>query len=44
MASREETFPPQKQEKQPGEEHVMQPSPKTIHPDYKPAGKLKVAL
>ncbi|KAM7481146.1 hypothetical protein LguiB_005729 [Lonicera macranthoides] len=39
-------FPPQKQEGQPGKEHVMDPNPQFISPDYKPANKLqgKVAL
>ncbi|CAN6452871.1 unnamed protein product [Victoria cruziana] len=42
----EKPFPPQKQEKQPGEEHVMQPRPEYIRADYKPSNKLqgKVAL
>lgn len=43
LASEGEAFPPQNQEKQPGKEHVMEPTPQTIHPDYKPAGKLEVA-
>ncbi|PWA35536.1 glucose/ribitol dehydrogenase [Artemisia annua] len=39
-------FPPQKQERQPGKEHVMDPIPQFINPNYKPADKLrgKVAL
>lgn len=35
-------FPPQKQEGQPGKEHVMDPNPQFINPDYKPANKLQV--
>ncbi|XP_057960462.1 glucose and ribitol dehydrogenase-like [Malania oleifera] len=34
-------FPPQKQEKQPGKEHVMEPTPEYASPDYKPANKLQ---
>lgn len=39
-------FPPQKQESQPGKEHLMDPSPHHVSQDYKPANKLhgKVAL
>ncbi|XP_021898969.1 NADPH-dependent aldehyde reductase 1, chloroplastic-like [Carica papaya] len=39
-------FPPQKQESQPGKEHVMHPQPQYTNPDYKPSDKLrgKVAL
>ncbi|KAL1802317.1 hypothetical protein ACET3Z_030964 [Daucus carota] len=39
-------FPPQKQESQPGKEHLMDPSPQHASPHYKPANKLqgKVAL
>ncbi|XP_042517077.1 glucose and ribitol dehydrogenase-like [Macadamia integrifolia] len=39
-------FPPQKQEKQPGKEHVMDPIPQATSHEYKPANKLhgKVAL
>nr|CAN77025.1 hypothetical protein VITISV_015336 [Vitis vinifera] len=39
-------FPPQRQERQPGKEHVMTPTPQFINPDYRPAHKLqgKVAL
>ncbi|XP_030545550.1 NADPH-dependent aldehyde reductase 1, chloroplastic-like [Rhodamnia argentea] len=36
-----EQFPPQRQERQPGKEHVMEPPPQFASPDYKPAGKLK---
>ncbi|MFW6369328.1 MAG: SDR family oxidoreductase [Myxococcota bacterium] len=41
-----ETPPPQKQQRQPGLEQVMEPRPIVIHPDYKGSGKLrdKVAL
>ncbi|KAI4317771.1 hypothetical protein L6164_025614 [Bauhinia variegata] len=39
-------FPPQSQDAQPGQEHVMRPAPQAIDPNYKPAKKLrgKVAL
>lgn len=39
-------IPPQRQERQPGKEHVMSPTPQFINPDYRPAQKLqgKVAL
>lgn len=40
------SFPPQKQDVQPGKEHVMDPKPRAARPSYKPAGKLngKIAL
>ncbi|CAA6654147.1 unnamed protein product [Spirodela intermedia] len=46
MATGEQSFPPQTQEKQPGKEHLMEPSPQAAAGDYKPAHKLrgKVAL
>ncbi|XP_022140852.1 NADPH-dependent aldehyde reductase 1, chloroplastic-like [Momordica charantia] len=46
MASERKNFPPQKQQAQPGKEHVMDPTPQFTSPDYKPANKLqgKVAL
>ncbi|KAK4283675.1 hypothetical protein QN277_000602 [Acacia crassicarpa] len=46
MASNEQKFPPQSQQTQPGKEHVMDPTPQSILPDYKPSNKLqgKVAL
>ncbi|XP_009769381.1 NADPH-dependent aldehyde reductase 1, chloroplastic-like [Nicotiana tabacum] len=46
MASGGQTFPPQKQETQPGKEHAMDPTPRHSSQDYKPANKLrgKVAL
>ncbi|OIT30923.1 PREDICTED: glucose and ribitol dehydrogenase homolog 1-like [Nicotiana attenuata] len=46
MASGGQTFPPQKQETQPGKEHAMDPTPHHSSQDYKPANKLrgKVAL
>ncbi|CAN0856614.1 Glucose and ribitol dehydrogenase [Linum grandiflorum] len=45
-ASSEEKLPPQSQQQQPGQEHVMRPLPTPIHPNYKPSNKLlgKVAL
>ncbi|KDP23528.1 hypothetical protein JCGZ_23361 [Jatropha curcas] len=46
MASGEQQFPPQRQEKQPGKEHVMDPIPHYAMSDSKPSDKLrgKVAL
>ncbi|KAG2695504.1 hypothetical protein I3760_07G016100 [Carya illinoinensis] len=46
MASCGQQFPPQRQETQPGKEHVMEPTPQFSSPDYKPSNKLhgKVAL
>ncbi|XP_043724326.1 NADPH-dependent aldehyde reductase 1, chloroplastic-like [Telopea speciosissima] len=46
MASGGQKFPPQKQERQPGKEHVMDPNPQATSHEYKPANKLlgKVAL
>ncbi|KAK9919790.1 hypothetical protein M0R45_028368 [Rubus argutus] len=46
MASDGKQLPPQKQESQPGKEHVMNPTPQFSNPDYKPSNKLqgKVAL
>ncbi|KAJ3676105.1 hypothetical protein LUZ60_003517 [Juncus effusus] len=46
MASKGQEFPPQRQETQPGKEHVMDPTPQASSYDYKPANKLqgKVAL
>jgi hypothetical protein len=44
MASGEQKFPPQKQETQPGKEHVMDPLPQFTCPDYKPSNKLQVYI
>ncbi|XP_064958436.1 NADPH-dependent aldehyde reductase 1, chloroplastic-like isoform X1 [Musa acuminata AAA Group] len=46
MASGGQHFPPQTQERQPGKEHIMEPTPQPISDEYKPANKLqgKVAL
>ncbi|KAK9266977.1 hypothetical protein L1049_021481 [Liquidambar formosana] len=46
MASEGQQFPPQRQERQPGKEHVMDPIPQATSHDYKPANKLqgKVAI
>ncbi|XP_061946719.1 NADPH-dependent aldehyde reductase 1, chloroplastic-like [Populus nigra] len=46
MASGGQKFPPQKQNSQPGKEHVMDPTPQYTNPDYKPSNKLqgKVAV
>ncbi|PIA30810.1 hypothetical protein AQUCO_05400127v1 [Aquilegia coerulea] len=46
MASGGQMFPPQKQHTQPGKQHVMDPIPQAVHPDYRPSNKLhgKVAL
>ena len=43
---KQHSMPPQGQEKQPGEEHEMQPEPRGEMRDYRPAGKLrdKVAI
>ncbi|CAL5208573.1 unnamed protein product [Lathyrus oleraceus] len=41
MASGEQKFPPQKQNTQPGKEHVMDPLPQFTNPDYKPSNKLQ---
>lgn len=42
MASQGSQFPPQKQDAQPGKEHVMDPTPQATSHDYKPANKLQV--
>nr|GEU70294.1 NADPH-dependent aldehyde reductase 1, chloroplastic-like [Tanacetum cinerariifolium] len=46
MATNGQKFPPQKQDSQPGKEHLMDPAPQFMNPNYKPSGKLqgKVAL
>ncbi|KAI3715427.1 hypothetical protein L6452_22409 [Arctium lappa] len=46
MASGGQLFPPQKQDTQPGKEHIMDPTPQFINPNYRSADKLrgKVAL
>ncbi|XP_010278084.1 PREDICTED: glucose and ribitol dehydrogenase [Nelumbo nucifera] len=46
MASGGQQFPPQRQETQPGKEHIMNPTPHAASCEYKPANKLhgKVAL
>ncbi|KAK8589298.1 hypothetical protein V6N13_088147 [Hibiscus sabdariffa] len=46
MAFNGQQLPPQKQDSQPGKEHVMNPVPQFSSPDYKPSNKLqgKVAL
>ena len=41
MASQQQ-FPPQKQESQPGKEHLMDPRPEAITQHYKAANKLQV--
>ncbi|KAL6581782.1 Glucose and ribitol dehydrogenase [Orobanche minor] len=45
-AAEQQQFPPQSQAEQPGKQHLMDPVPQTLNPDYKPANKLhgKVAL
>ena len=35
------SFPPQHQDTQPGDMHVMNPAPVTDNPNYRPAGKLE---
>jgi hypothetical protein len=42
MASQQ--FPPQKQDSQPGKEHVMDPRPEAIIKNYKAANKLQVTM
>lgn len=42
MASNDQKFPPQKQETQPGKEHLMDPTPQFASLEYKPANKLRV--
>jgi hypothetical protein len=42
MASQQ--FPPQKQDSQPGKEHVMDPRPEAIIKNYKAANKLQVPI
>lgn len=46
MASTDQAFPPQKQETQPGKEHIMEPAPHSAPSDYKASNRLhgKVAL
>ncbi|KAI3448627.1 hypothetical protein Pfo_005292 [Paulownia fortunei] len=46
MASSGQQFPPQKQDTQPGKEHLMDPTPRATTQEYKPSNKLvgKVAL
>jgi hypothetical protein len=44
MASGEQKFPPQKQDTQPGKEHVMDPLPQFTCPDYNPSNKLQVYI
>ncbi|WP_018476324.1 SDR family oxidoreductase [Pontibacter roseus] len=41
MANKPESLPPQKQEKQPGDEHKMTPQPEYIRENYKGSDKLK---
>lgn len=40
-AAGSQKFPPQTQERQPGKEHAMEPTPQYTSPDYKPANKLQ---
>ncbi|KAM4119212.1 hypothetical protein ACJW30_03G042400 [Castanea mollissima] len=46
MNSGGQKFPPQRQERQPGQEHVMEPTPEFTSSDYTPSNKLrgKIAL
>jgi len=46
MATEEQKVPAQRQEEQPGKQHLMDPIPQALNPDYKQANKLhgKVAL
>lgn len=41
MEQKPSSFPPEKQEHQPGEEKSMAPRPEYINPNYKAAGKLQ---
>ncbi|KAL3728268.1 hypothetical protein ACJRO7_032939 [Eucalyptus globulus] len=41
MASGGDQFPPQRQERQPGKEHAMDPTPQFSSTDYKPSNKLQ---
>ncbi|GLU08835.1 hypothetical protein SLE2022_257200 [Rubroshorea leprosula] len=41
MATDSYKFPPQKQDSQPGKEHVMNPRPQPFNPEYKPSNKLQ---
>ncbi|KAL2458630.1 NAD(P)-binding Rossmann-fold superfamily protein [Forsythia ovata] len=45
-AEEEQKFPPQRQEQQPGKQHIMDPIPQALNPDYRQANKLhgKVAI
>lgn len=38
----EQKFPPQSQAEQPGKQHLMDPIPQDLHPDYRQANKLHV--
>lgn len=42
MARNSQKFPPQEQQSQPGKEHLMNPAPQFMNPNYKPAAKLQV--
>ena len=44
MASGGQKFPPQRQERQPGQEHVMEPTPEFTSSDYSPSNKLRVGF
>lgn len=44
MASGDQQFPRQKQDAQPGKEHLMDPTPRAASSDYKPANKLVVRI
>ena len=41
-SDRQQQFPPQKQDSQPGKEHAMNPIPQFNNTDYKPSNKLQV--
>ncbi|KAF5952244.1 hypothetical protein HYC85_010188 [Camellia sinensis] len=42
IKQQEGQFPAQKQDTQPGKEHVMDPTPHFTNPDYQAANKLQV--
>ena len=44
MATNGRSFPAQRQETQPGKQHVMDPTPKPGHSEYMPANKLQVRI
>lgn len=43
-SDKQQQFPPQKQETQPGKEHQMDPKPECFNQDFTPSNKLKVCV